>query len=233
MKIKISKNNNIITTVEEWYQFAPPKAKGKHWKDGRSAKSLAQFMTDKNQVKKLEDILVELKYDTNGVISCTPEANTVLPCKGNGRNHDLLMIGEDFVVGIEAKVSEPFGEEISTELIEASDNKKGRIDKLANELFGCKINEVKDGLELRYQLLTGVYGTLREAENNQKSKALFLVVVFTDGLTSEDENAVNRNNDDFKNFCQQIVLSAEGGTICKSNVALTIKKVEISLKSEI
>ena len=233
MKIKISKNNNIITTVEEWYQFAPPKAKGKHWKDGRSAKSLAQFMTDKNQVKKLEDILVELEYDTNGVISCTPEANTVLPCKGNGRNHDLLMIGEDFVVGIEAKVSEPFGEEISTELIEASDNKKGRIDKLANELFGCKINEVKDGLELRYQLLTGVYGTLLEAENNKKSKALFLVVVFTDGLTSEDENAVNRNNDDFKNFCQQIGLSAEVRTICKSNVALTIKKVEISLKSEI
>ena len=233
MKIKISKNNNIITTVEEWYQFAPPKAKGKHWKDGRSAKSLAQFMTDKNQVKKLEDILVELKYGTNGVISCTPEANTVLPCKGNGRNHDLLMIGEDFVVGIEAKVSEPFGEEISTELIEASDNKKGRIDKLANELFGCKINEVKDGLKLRYQLLTGVYGTLREAEKNKKSKALFLVVVFTDGLTSEDENAVNRNNDDFKNFCQQIGLSAEGGTICKSNVDLTIMKVEISLKSEI
>ena len=233
MKIKISKNNNIITTVEEWYQFAPPKAKGKHWKDGRSAKSLAQFMTDKNQVKKLEDILVELEYNTNGVISCTPEANTVLPCKGNGRNHDLLMIGEDFVVGIEAKVSEPFGEEISTELIEASDNKKNRIDTLANKLFGCKINEVKDGLELRYQLLTGVYGTLLEAEKNKKSKALFLVIVFTDGLTSEDENAVNRNNDDFKNFCQQIGLSAEVRTICKSNVALTIKKVEISLKSEI
>ena len=232
MKIKISKNN-IITTVEEWYQFAPPKAKGKHWKDGRSAKSLAQFMTDKNQVKKLEDILVELKYDTNGVISCTPEANTVLPCKGNGRNHDLLMIGEDFVVGIEAKVSESFGEEISTELIEASDNKKNRIYTLANELFGCKINEVKDGLELRYQLLTGVYGTLREAKKNKKSKALFLVIVFTDGITREDENAVNRNNDDFKNFCQQIGLSAEGGTICKSNVDLTIKKVEISLKSEI
>ena len=233
MKIKISKNNNIITTVEEWYQFAPPKAKEKHWKDGRSAKSLAQFMTDKNQVKKLEDILVELKYGTNGVISCTPEANTVLPCKGNGRNHDLLMIGEDFVVGIEAKVSEPFGEEISTELIEASDNKKNRIDTLANKLFGCKINEVKDGLELRYQLLTGVYGTLLEAENNKKSKALFLVIVFTDGLTSEDENAVNRNNDDFKNFCKCINLSEEGGTICKSNVDLTIKKVEISLKSEI
>ena len=234
MKIKISKNNNIITTVEEWYQFAPPKAKEKHWKDGRSAKSLAQFMTDKNQVKKLEDILVELEYDTNGVISCTPEANTVLPCKGNGRNHDLLMIGEDFVVGIEAKVSESFGKTISKECVGASKNKKDRIYiTLANKLFGCKINEVKDGLELRYQLLTGVYGTLLEAENNKKSKALFLVIVFTDGLTSEDENAVNRNNDDFKNFCKCINLSEEGGTICKSNVDLTIKKVEISLKSEI
>ena len=148
MKIKISKDNNIITTVEEWYQFAQPKAKGKHWKDGRSAKSLAQFMTDKNQVKKLEDILVELKYNTNGVISCTPEANTVLPCKGNGRNHDLLMIGEDFVVGIEAKVSEPFGEEISTELIEASDNKKGRIDKLANDWLenNEKLEKINDAI---------------------------------------------------------------------------------------
>ena len=234
MKIKISKNNNIITTVEEWYQFAPPKAKGKHWKDGRSAKSLAQFMTDKNQVKKLEDILVELEYNTKGVISCTPEANTVLPCKGNGRNHDLLMIGEDFVVGIEAKVSESFGKTISKECVGASKNKKDRIYILAKELFGRKIKkDSDDDLKLKYQLLTGVYGTLLEAENNKKSKALFLVIVFTDGLTSEDENAVNRNNDDFKNFCQQIGLSAEGGTICKSNVALTIKKVEISLKSEI
>ena len=230
MKLEISKTN-IITTVEQWKQFAPPKDKEKHWKDGRSAKSLAQFMTDKNQVKKLESILNELGYDTKGIISCTPEANTALPGTGNGRNHDLLMIGKDFVAGIEAKVSESFGKTISKELIGASENKQYRIDTLAKELFGCEINA--DSGDLKYQLLTGVYGTLREAEKNKKSKALFLVVVFTDGLTSEDENAVNRNNDDFKNFCQQIGLSAEGGTICKSNVDLTIMKVEISLKSEI
>ena len=104
MKLEISKTN-IITTVEQWQQFAPPKDKEKHWKDGRSAKSLAQFMTDKNQVKKLESILNELGYETKGIISCTPEANTALPGTGNGRNHDLLMIGKDFVAGIEAKVS--------------------------------------------------------------------------------------------------------------------------------
>ena len=108
MELLITKTN-IITTVEQWQQFAPPKDKIKHWKDGRSAKSLAQFMTDEHQVKKLENILIELGYDTKGVISCTPEANTVLPGNGNGRNHDLLMIGKDFVAGIEAKVSESFG----------------------------------------------------------------------------------------------------------------------------
>ena len=56
MKLEISKTN-IITTPEQWMQFAPPKDKEKHWKDGRSAKSLAMFMTDTIQVKKLENVL--------------------------------------------------------------------------------------------------------------------------------------------------------------------------------
>ena len=228
MKLEISKTN-IITTVEQWKQFAPPKDKEKHWEDGRSAKSLAQFMTDKNQVKKLESILNELGYDTKGIISCTPEANTALPGTGNGRNHDLLMIGKDFVAGIEAKVSESFGKTISKELMGASENKQYRIDTLAKELFGCEINA--DSGDLKYQLLTGAYGTLREAKNNKKSKALFLVIVFTDGITTKEANAVVANNKDFEDFCKYIGLSNNGGTISKLNVALTIKKVEISLNS--
>ena len=228
MKLEISKTN-IITTVEQWKQFAPPKDKEKHWKDGRSAKSLAQFMTDKNQVKKLESILNELGYDTKGIISCTPEANTALPGTGNGRNHDLLMIGKDFVAGIEAKVSESFGKTISKELMGASENKQYRIDTLAKELFECEINA--DSGDLKYQLLTGAYGTLREAKNNKKSKALFLVIVFTDGITTKEANAVVANNKDFEDFCKYIGLSNNGGTISKLNVALTIKKVEISLNS--
>ena len=227
MKLEISKTN-IITTPEQWMQFAPPKDKEKHWKDGRSAKSLAMFMTDTIQVKKLENVLYELGYNSKGIVSCTPEANTVLPGRGNGRNHDLLMIGKDFVVGIEAKVSEPFGKSISNELIDASENKRYRINALAKELFGCEINA--DNEVLKYQLLTGIVGTLREANNNAKSKALFLVLVFTDGIKKEDEKAVENNNKDFADFCKYIGLSVNGGTIQVANVALTIKKVEISLK---
>ena len=227
MKLEISKTN-IITTPEQWMQFAPPKDKEKHWKDGRSAKSLAMFMTDTIQVKKLENVLNELGYNSKGIVSCTPEANTVLPGRGNGRNHDLLMIGKDFVVGIEAKVSEPFGKSISNELIDASENKRYRINALAKELIGCEINA--DNEVLKYQLLTGIVGTLREANNNAKSKALFLVLVFTDGIKKEDEKAVENNNKDFADFCKYIGLSVNGGTIQVANVALTIKKVEISLK---
>lgn len=227
MKLEISKTN-IITTPEQWRKFAPPKDKEKHWKDERSASSLAHFMTDKIQVQKLEKVLNELGYNTKGVVSCTPEANTVLPGRGNGRNHDLLMVGKDFVVGIEAKVSEPFGKSMSKELVGASANKQYRIDTLAQELFGCKINA--DSETLKYQLLTGVAGILREANNNAKSKALFLVIVFTDGIKKKDEKAVNNNNKDFADFCKYIGLPENGGTIHKLNVALTIKKIEISFK---
>lgn len=226
MKLEIYKTN-IITNVKQWQQFAPPMGKEKHWKDGRSAKSLAQFMTDKHQIKKLDNILTELGYKTRGRILCTPEANTTLPGTGNGRNHDLLMIGKDFVVGIEAKVSESFGNSISKELIGASENKQKRIDTLAKELFGCEINA--DSEDLKYQLLTGVMGTFFEAIKNSKPKALFLVIVFTDSITSKDANAVVSNNQDFEDFCKYIGLSKDGGTIKKLNVMLTIKKVEISL----
>ena len=35
MKVEISKRN-IITNVEQWHQFAPPKDSDKHWKEGSS-----------------------------------------------------------------------------------------------------------------------------------------------------------------------------------------------------
>lgn len=227
MKLEISKTN-VIKTVDQWLQFAPPMGKEKHWKDDRSAKSLAQFMTDTNQVKKLEKELKTLGYDTRGVISCTPEANTVLPGTGNGRNHDLLMIGKDFVIGIEAKVSESFGKTISKELEGASDNKQYRIDTLAKELFGCEVNV--DYKDLKYQLLTGVMGTLLEAIKNAKTKALFLILVFTDGITPKDEHAVKANDKDYEDFCKYLGLGIDGGTIKKLNVDITIKKICISLK---
>ena len=100
----------------------------KQWKVGRSAWSLAKFATDSTLVNKvLKPVLKNLGYMTSGDITCIPEAETPLFGRGNGRNHDLLMIGKDFVCGIEAKVTEPFGDIIGKDLTKVSDNRLGRI----------------------------------------------------------------------------------------------------------
>ena len=226
MKVEISKRN-IITNVEQWHQFAPPKDSDKHWKEGRSAMSLAQFMTNSKQIKKLEDLLKEWGYDTSGTIKCTPEANTNLPGTGGGRNHDLLMVGKDFVVGIEAKVTETFGNPISMELFGAIENKSLRINTLAKDLLGCGVNEKNE--HLRYQLLTGIMGTFYEAKSKSKPKALFLVIVFTDAITSKDYKVVQNNNKDFEEFCKYLGLTSDGGEIERDGIKLDIKKIEISL----
>lgn len=229
MKLKITKNVEI-KSVEQWEKFAPPMDEKKQWKDGRSAKSLAQFMMDKNCCVILDSLFKELGYNTRKEINCTPEANTPLPGQGNGRNHDLLMIGEDFVAGIEAKVTESFGNTIQKEAKGASENKQYRIDSLVKDLFNCEVNE--DIEDLRYQLLTGAVGTLFEAIRNQKSKALFLIIVFTNAITEKDKRSVERNNEDFIKFCSCLGLGKDGGTKCYLNINLTIKKIEVDLKNE-
>lgn len=227
MNLRITKTVEI-KTAKEWELYAPPMKKN-HLKDGRSARSLARFITDKNNRHILEDVLKGLGYKLRGEILCVPEAKTQLPGKGNGRNHDLLMIGRDFVVGIESKVTESFGGIIEEELSKASHNKRHRINALVNELFNCEVNE--DIEDLRYQLLTGAVGTLLEAIKNNKEKALFLVIVFTDkNATNSEKKASKNNHKDFVDFCRCLNLSDEGGTKTVLGVDFTVKEIEVSLK---
>ena len=43
MIIKISSNGKQITSVEEWFDAAPPKGEKTQWKVGRSAMEMARF----------------------------------------------------------------------------------------------------------------------------------------------------------------------------------------------
>jgi len=40
--MRISKNNETIRSLGDWFRLAPPKGKKKQWVDGRSAKELAR-----------------------------------------------------------------------------------------------------------------------------------------------------------------------------------------------
>lgn len=231
MELKIVKTVEI-KSVDQWRQVAPP-MRADHWKDDRSAKLLAQLMTDKVKSGQLmEDLFLSLGYDTTGTVVCEPEAVTTLPGVGNGRNHDLLMIGRNFVAGIEAKVDEPFGKAVNQQYKNASENKKNRIKKMMD----CTFNNAKpDEYSFGYQLLTGISATVDEAKDKGKKKALFLIVVFPDYIKNVEQAQKNRR--DYEQFCKGLGLAPDGGLynyrINGSNIELTVKWVEVKTKIEV
>ncbi|MCG9791158.1 DUF6946 family protein [Flavobacterium algicola] len=105
------------------------------------------------------------------------------------------------VISIESKVDESFGETVSKQ-IAAAEKKKlekptskavNRINELRIVLFG----ELNDNqLDLRYQLLTAVAGTIAEAKKQGAKSAYFLVQTFIEKVN----NKHIKNQDDLNKF---------------------------------
>ena len=88
-KLELKKNTKQINSVDEWYNFAPLQNPSLHWKDGRSAKELAKYMTSTKgyMPKEIENILTKLGCNTNITFYGEPEAVTSL--EGRGDLQDL------------------------------------------------------------------------------------------------------------------------------------------------
>lgn len=185
-----------IRSLCEWYDRCPPKAKLKHWKDGRSAKETAKHWLH-TIPQPFKDLLKthQLKY-----ILCSPEYESRFDSFRNGRNHDLLLLAKNkdsknVVVSIESKADESFGDTVSNtlaaaekELIKKPTSKAlDRINELRIALFG---EENENQLDLRYQLLTAVAGTIAEAKKHGATSAYFLVQTFV-----SDEINLKKHND--------------------------------------
>ena len=91
-KLELNKKGKIINCVDDWYSVAPPKNPSLHWKDGRSAKELAKYMTSIKgyMPKEIEDILVKLGCNTNIIFYGEPEAVTSLEGRGHPDTHPAL-----------------------------------------------------------------------------------------------------------------------------------------------
>ena len=208
-KLELKKKGKQINSVDDWYSVAPPKSPSLHWKDGRSAKELAKYMTSTKgyMPKEIEDILVKLGCNPNITFYGEPEAVTSLESRGGGRHHDLLLIQEnEVVVGVEAKSDEDFGKIVCKELFGNKDykelfdsisgNKFTRVNSLYNDIYGYDLYK---NMELRYQLLTATDGILKEAKKANASKAVFLVLTLKkEGCYSEKKVEANLQElDDF------------------------------------
>ena len=184
MKIEIQKSIKI-TNEDDWFKVSPPKGGKKQWKKGRSARLLAQYTTDQTSDFKqlIEKILHECGLEKQN-FNCEPEASASLGTGfggGGSRNHDLLMIGKDCVIGVEAKVSESFDKEID-EVISKSETRKHRAEKLIGFLVREKIDDKIN--KLGYQLFTATRGTMCSAEKSRVQALKRPIIIITDRQTA-------------------------------------------------
>lgn len=198
MKLK----RNDIYDLDSWFKVAPPMGAAKQWRDGRSAKELARYMTANfpNVPTEIENILSDFttpdaEFDWNGEY-VTDFAKYDLG-RGEGRNHDAFMWNKDVVVGIEGKADESLGSQLIGDAITgATDNKMHRIRGMIKMLFDDVPENHKN---IRYQLVTATTATLLEAKEHKVNNALILVLVFKkQGYFSEQK--IVSNNDDIENF---------------------------------
>lgn len=187
-----------IATLNDWFRFSPPMGGEKQWKDGRSAKELARYITSA-----LPNVPAEIEKKLSHFVSSdsafewaaeyvTDFASHDLG-RGEGRNHDAIMVNDEIFVGIEGKADESLGSQyVGTALNGASENKKHRIDGMIHMLYGDSPDVHKD---IRYQLVTAACATLLEAKIRGLKKAMMMVIVFKKSGCFSEEKVANNDKD--------------------------------------
>ncbi len=250
MKLEIKK----VSTIKDlgtWFKYAEPEGGESQWKEGRSAMEFARYMisSNNNLPREISLYLESIGFKNEDYICYPEEVTSFDNCdlgKGSGRHHDGLLVSESYLVGIEAKVSEPFDYPIYKKIENAKNNSDGgynmctRMSKslklLKPDFNDDTLNSVKS---IMYQLISGSVGTIIESRNRKKSKAVFLIIEF-DGDVEKETNysAKIKNNqtayDDFLTFLnlkdkddKNRYIDVDGGTI-----RLWINKIRITIKKD-
>ena len=245
----IKKENVIIQDICTWRKYAEPKGGEQHWKDGRSAKEFARYMTQKTNVlpKAIEDYLKSIGVKGCDFI-CQPEHVTDYDKDklgiGTGRHHDGLLIAKPIaVIGIEAKVSEPFDKRVKYKLKAAvklnkdkGENRKKRIMGSIKLITGSdKVDEVG---HLMYQLISMTTGTLIEAQKAGVKKAVVLIIEFVGDVYKEDgyENKVKVNADAYEDYLKFLKINDKNDIDRKirteDDIEIWFKKLTISISKK-
>lgn len=215
-----------IHTLSEWeQQFKQYDKSGRiHWKPGRSAHALAQFMLVLDGLSKtinaVKHCLVELmpKEEHVGCIEhpeqpdwltidkCIIEKSDVFDGYPNPRRQDLVIYGHTcngrkFKIACEAKVDEPFGPTIEEAWqagmkYRSMHPRSHACDRITGLLDKFKTTREETGL-YRYQLLHFMAGANNETDIDM---TIMLVMVFRTHLYDETKGRQNYN--DFKQFVE-------------------------------
>lgn len=213
--MRIEKSLRPIRTLEEWQFHAGPKSK-KHWVPGRSAYETGRAWLGDGGAPSLPAEIRDL-FDSSDLTRGF-EAEVVYPehpirfddFSGEPRNADLALVGhvgqKKVAVTIEAKADETFSNTLAKEMTLAqrakeknpASRKQARIESLIQGILGLPSESFQEVENLRYQLFTGVAGTLAWARETGAELAFFLVQVFETAKTQRKR--LDRNETDFSEF---------------------------------
>jgi len=169
-----------------------------HWKKGRSAMSAAACW-EENQPRLPSEISLLLDGSNDLAISGLellvgiPEWEVDLPGGNTASQTDILAITRNqsglVILGVEAKVDEPFGPTLGEKKSAATEEQLGRIAYLEHEL-GCSV-PFDD--HIRYQLFHRTVSALMTSRAFYAPVAVMLVQSFS---------PASKWRDDFEAFCQ-------------------------------
>ena len=170
-----------IKNIYEWYIKAGQKNKEAQWVENHSALEFAKFALDdsfENDIK--ENILNKISANQK-IIHAIPEKITRLDgFNGGQRNHDLTLCAkndsEKIAICFEAKVNEDLDVILSKKWEEGEkkdSNIHGRIKNIIDSLWNN--TQIENYNDLRYQLLTGLFGTIKFAEELKIKKCVFCI----------------------------------------------------------
>lgn len=241
MDIKRRSGAHIKNYLDWEDYFTKELKKSKQWKQGHSAQELATCWFDPTTgVPKIPAEYVNIlkshpdtaNYGYEIVIPECPTAFDV--SKAGPREHDLLIscknnLGNELLIGVEAKVDEPLDdsflyEKLIDSLSEKIKNPKSmRYERTIalseaildlnynNDKFNAEKNEIYPSI-IRYQLLTALAGVLAEKKRPNKilgiskcSKYILLIhQLIPKSPTPAQTKSIKRNELDVKNFTKYL-----------------------------
>ena len=209
---------NDLATMEDWGACV----RGCHFKEGRSAYSLADFILNRDGAAILESRLSSVLSQPVKLQRAIPEFWASFDSyRGNTSNLDLGIFGtvgskSSLFVGLEAKVDERFGNETVGERYQRAIREKSckpqsrayaRVEDLLSSYFAESADPgVSRFSDVGYQLLTGTAGTIAR----QKDVSIFYVLVFKTSEYDERKGRVNQE------VYEKFIEAAKGKTLTQS-----------------
>ena len=235
-----NKNNTVITDITSWENAFIEVDNSKHWKEGRSAHSLATYFLSPTieqsfGMQKIKECINACGYDDMEFTHARIEHESRFdPYKGSGRMQDMVIWAQcdkcRIVVCIEAKVDETFGDTLADAYNKSvkyvkqhpTSKRKARIEDLCQKYLKIQSAEILEENGIRYQLLHYLAGSISEAKSY--GNIVFMPIMVFKTSENYDFIKAKKNKEDYDTFMRTLKFAYDKQKLIYKN---TIDDVEI------